>query len=96
MCFLSFNLLFRADTGPAPTIAKIKYKEVYKLIDSSICLDAPYTIKEGNVIKKGYSSELDELKSINLDSKNYILSLEAREKERTGINGPRQNINAQS
>jgi len=62
-----------------------KYKEVYKLIDNSICLDAPYTIKEGNVIKKGYSPELDELKSINLDSKNYILSLEAREKERTGI-----------
>ena len=62
-----------------------KYKEIYKLIDSSINLDAPYTIKEGNVIKKGFSDELDELKAINLDSKNYILSLEAREKERTGI-----------
>ena len=62
-----------------------KYKEVYKLIDSSISPDAPYVIKDGNVIKKGYSEELDELKSINLDSKNYILSLEAKEKERTGI-----------
>ena len=62
-----------------------KYKEVYKLIDSSISPDAPYTIKEGNVIKNGYSSELDELKEINKDSKNYILSLEAKEKERTGI-----------
>ena len=62
-----------------------KYKEIYKLIDSSINPEAPYTIKEGNVIKKGFSTELDELKLINSDSKNYILSLEAREKERTGI-----------
>ena len=62
-----------------------KYKEIYKLINASISNDAPYTIKDGNVIKKGYSQELDELKSINLDSKNYILSLEAKEKERTGI-----------
>lgn len=62
-----------------------KYKEIFKLIDSSISLDAPYVIKDGNVIKKGYSSELDELKLINLDSKNYILSLEAKERERTGI-----------
>ncbi len=62
-----------------------KYKEVYKLIDESISNDAPYVIKDGNVIKKGYSKELDELKNINLDSKNYILSLEAKEKEKTGI-----------
>lgn len=62
-----------------------KYKEIFKLIDSSISLDAPYVIKDGNVIKKGYSAELDELKLINLDSKNYILSLEAKERERTGI-----------
>lgn len=62
-----------------------KYKEVYKLIDESISNDAPYVIKDGNVIKKGYSKELDELKNINLDSKNYILSLETKEKEKTGI-----------
>ena len=62
-----------------------KYKDIYKLIDNSISLDAPYTLKEGNIIKKGFSKELDELKLINFDSKNYILSLEAKEKERTGI-----------
>ncbi len=62
-----------------------KYKDIYKLIDNSISLDAPYTLKEGNIIKKGFSKELDELKLINSDSKNYILSLEAKEKERTGI-----------
>lgn len=62
-----------------------KYKEVFKLIDSSISSDAPYSIKDGNVIKQGFSEELDELKNINKDGKNYILSLETKEKERTGI-----------
>ena len=62
-----------------------KYKEVFTLIDSSINPDAPYVLKDGNVIKKGYSKELDELNQMNLDSKNYILSLEAKERERTGI-----------
>ena len=62
-----------------------KYKLIFKLIDDSISPDAPYVVKDGNVIKKGYSQELDELREINSDSKNYILSLEAKEKERTGI-----------
>lgn len=61
------------------------YMQIFKMIDEAIDLDAPYTIKDGNVIKKGYSKELDELKDINLNSKNYILSLEAKEKEKTGI-----------
>ncbi len=61
------------------------YMHIFKMIDEAIDLDAPYTIKDGNVIKKGYSKELDELKDINLNSKNYILSLEAKEKEKTGI-----------
>lgn len=61
------------------------YMNVFKLIDDAINLDAPYVLKDGNVIKKGYSKELDELKDINLNSKNYILQLEAKEKEKTGI-----------
>ncbi len=61
------------------------YMCIFKMIDEAIDLDAPYTLKDGNVIKKGYSKELDELKDINLNSKNYILSLEAKEKEKTGI-----------
>ncbi len=67
------------------TIDYAKYLEVYNLIESSISLDAPYTIKEGGIIKTGYSKELDEYKAINKDSKAYILSLEVNEKEKTGI-----------
>lgn len=62
-----------------------KYQEVYTLIDEAISLDAPFVLKDGNIIKKGYNSELDELKAINLDSKDYLLNLEAKERERTGI-----------
>lgn len=61
------------------------YIELYKLIDESISLDAPFVIKEGNIIKQGFNKELDELKNINSDSKEYIVSLEAKERERTGI-----------
>jgi DNA mismatch repair protein MutS len=62
-----------------------KYQEIYTLIDSSISLDAPFVIKDGNIIKSGFSKELDELKNLNLDSKDYLISLEAKERERTGI-----------
>lgn len=61
------------------------YIYLYKLIDESIDLDAPFVIKDGNIIKNGYSEELDKLRNINLDSKDYLLSLEAKERERTGI-----------
>ena len=60
-------------------------KELYKLIDDSIDEDAPFSIKEGNVIKKGYSEELEQLRNININGKDYLLSLEAKERERTGI-----------
>ena len=62
-----------------------KYMDLYKLIDDSISLDAPFIIKDGNIIKYGYNEELDKLKNINVDSKDYLISLEARERERTGI-----------
>ena len=61
-----------------------KYVEVFKLIDEAIDADAPFSLKDGNVIKKNYNEELDELRLINTNSKEYILSLEAKERERTG------------
>ena len=43
------------------------------------------TLKEGNIIKKGYNEELDELRIISKEGKNLIASLEKKEKEKTGI-----------
>jgi len=56
------------------------------LIEESIVDDPPMTIREGNVIKEGYDSELDELISVSTDGKKWIASLEAKERKRTGIN----------
>lgn len=59
--------------------------ELYQLLDKTILEDAPFTLHEGHLIKPGYNNELDELKKISSGSKDFILELEQKEKERTGI-----------
>ncbi len=60
-------------------------EKIYGLIDSAIVEDAPLTVKEGGLIKPGYSSALDELKNSIKDAQDWITGLEAYERERTGI-----------
>lgn len=60
-------------------------EDLHDLLERAICDDPPVTIKDGGIIKTGYNSECDELKNIATNAKEYILSLEARERERTGI-----------
>ena len=73
-------------------LASIKYDmelktldELKELLEKSINPDAPLTLKEGNLIKDGFNKELDELRSIKNNSKEFILNQEALERERTGI-----------
>ena len=63
------------------------FDDIYELLDSSIKEDAPFTIKEGGIIKDGYNSEVDELRSIKTNGKDFISNFEREEKERTGIKG---------
>ncbi|MDD6881907.1 MAG: DNA mismatch repair protein MutS [Firmicutes bacterium] len=60
-------------------------REVYEIIDKAIVEDPPFTIKEGGLIKDGYSDELDSLKYSIKDAKEWISNLETTERERTGI-----------
>ena len=60
-------------------------EDIRELLENSINEDPPVTIKDGDIIKRGYSKECDELRDIATNAKEYIMSLEAREKERTGI-----------
>ena len=59
--------------------------EVFDLIDKAVCEDPPFTVKEGGIIKKGFSQELDELKDSIYDAQQWIANLEGSERERTGI-----------
>lgn len=54
-------------------------------INHAIVDEPSLQIKDGNVIRKGYSEELDTLRSIAFDGKNYIANIQNRERERTGI-----------
>ena len=60
-------------------------EDLYNLLDISINEDSPVSIKEGNIIKKGYNKDLDDLKSMSSGGKDFILALEQKEKEKTGI-----------
>lgn len=60
-------------------------KDIYDLIEKAIIEEPGITITEGNIIKKGYNEEVDKLKSASTEGKNWLISLEAKEREETGI-----------
>lgn len=66
-------------------ITVLEHKSLHELLENAINEDAPISIKEGNIIKKGYSNQLDELREIRSGGKEFISSIEAQEKARTGI-----------
>ena len=55
------------------------------LLERAISEDAPITVKEGGIFKRGFNADLDELIVLSTDSRSWLLDLENREKERTGI-----------
>lgn len=58
---------------------------LYLEIGNAIVENPPLTLKEGGVFKDGYNDELDELRKISNQGKDYILEIENKERERTGI-----------
>ncbi len=60
-------------------------QDIYKLIDKAIVDDPPMTIKDGGIIKLGYDEEIDKLKTAGTEGKNWLIELEAEEREKTGI-----------
>lgn len=78
--------------GIAKILEELKYdkkierlEELYLLLDKSINEDAPLTLHEGDLIKEGYNKELDELKNVSTNSKDFLLEIENKERKRTGI-----------
>ncbi len=62
-------------------------QDINELISSSILENSPVTIKEGGIIKDGFNDKVDEYRSASTEGQNWLMELEAKEKERTGIKG---------
>jgi DNA mismatch repair protein MutS len=56
-----------------------------ELLDRAIIENPPMVIREGGVIADGYDSELDELRALNSNAGEFLLAMEEREKQATGI-----------
>ena len=62
-------------------------QDIYNLINDSIIDDAGINVKEGNIIKSGYNKEIDDYRMASTEGQKWLIELEAKEKERTGIKG---------
>lgn len=69
-----------------PEFSQVPYcQELYNEIKNAIVENPPLTLKEGGVFNDGYNQELDEVRRIAKKGKDFILELEAKERERTGV-----------
>ncbi|GAA4353738.1 DNA mismatch repair protein MutS [Kangiella taiwanensis] len=70
-----------------PLLESIKaLPSVQELLERAIIEQPPMVIRDGGVIAEGYHAELDELRNLANDASDFMLQLEQREKERSGIN----------
>jgi len=74
-----------ADLDPCP--------DVKSLLNASIADDPPATLAQPGVIRPGYAAELDQIVASSRESREWIASLEATERQRTGIKGLRVGYN---
>ncbi|MBQ2968400.1 MAG: DNA mismatch repair protein MutS [Clostridia bacterium] len=68
-------------------------EDIRNVIHAAIDDDAPFTVREGGIIKKGYDEELDTWRSGKEDGASQLLTLEAKEREETGIKNLKINFN---
>lgn len=67
--------------------------DIYDLIDKSIAEEPPVTIREGGIIKDGYSADVDNYRKASTEGKQWITDLESRERESSGIKNLRVRFN---
>ena len=59
--------------------------DVFRRIDEAICDEPPFSVREGGILRPGYSEEVDRLRDVRDNGARLVAELEARERERTGI-----------
>lgn len=92
------ELRARVATGKASMLREMaagwdNLADVHELIEKTILPDAPVSVRDGGIICEGYDAALDELRTIGRDGKHWIAQLEARERERTGIDSLKVRFN---
>lgn len=60
-------------------------EDLYEYIDISIKEETPFSIREGGLIKDGYNETVDKYNNAKKEGSNWLIQLEEREKEKTGI-----------
>lgn len=67
--------------------------DLYRLIDDTIIEEPPIAVKEGGIIKDGYMEEIDHFRQAKTKGKDWLLALEEKDRERTGIKNLRIKYN---
>ena len=73
------------NSSPRCAAALDPMEDICALLSRAIDDEAPLSVREGGMIRDGYSEELDELRDISHNGKTYLAELELREREATGI-----------
>lgn len=79
--------LFNADKSILNTLIDNldTLEELYELLNKTINDDPPFSLREGSLLKDGFNKEVDELREITLNGKQWIINLEQKERNKTGI-----------
>jgi DNA mismatch repair protein MutS len=67
--------------------------DLFDLINSSIAEEPPLNVKEGGIIREGYNEEVDRLRRAKTEGKDWLMDLESKEREATGIKNLRIRYN---
>jgi DNA mismatch repair protein MutS len=68
-------------------------EDIFGLIEQSIIEEPPLNVKEGGIIKEGYHDEVDRLRKAKTEGKDWLMDLETKEREATGIKNLRIKFN---
>ena len=81
------SIIATLDSGLLVTLSQdiSEYPDIVTMLQSAIIENPPMLIRDGGVIAPGYSDELDELRNLSQNADQFLIDLEAREKERSGI-----------
>ena len=88
-------LLEKAQSEELSVIAESidELTDIRELIDAAIVDEPPFSVREGGMIRDGYSRDVDALRAIMADGKGWIARVEAEEREKTGIKNLRISYN---